>query len=198
MKEEGWKERKEGKEQRNKGRRIENNNRFLYYWHRFFLDPWVYDGRGCSCLIYLGHAQFITAPQSKMKTSKRNVLVVTSKASTVSCFLFGQDLFGKLVSFRLILQPRKTVLFPVINKAATAVDPPIPDPVWSGRPSWEELCPRWQSPGLTSGASHYPPPHILWKRTWPFQTSGAWSDRNVLCSTRFMKLFEVYVTPCIL
>lgn len=31
---------KEGrKEQRNEGRRIENNNRFLYYWHRFFLDP---------------------------------------------------------------------------------------------------------------------------------------------------------------
>lgn len=57
-----------------------------------------------------------------------------SEASLVSCFLFWRDLFGKVVSFGLILQPREVVLFPWMSKAASAKDPKIPGPIWSRRP----------------------------------------------------------------
>ena len=81
---EGTKERMERRKRKGKkgGRKTENINSFI-----IGTDLPVYS-RGCSCLVYLDHAQFNSVLLSKMKISKRSVLEVTSKASVTPCFLF--------------------------------------------------------------------------------------------------------------
>lgn len=75
----GRKEQKKGRKEEKKNERKGRKGRkeiiaFLYYWRRFFPDLPADDGRGGTCLISLGRAQFFIAPLSKIKTSERNVL----------------------------------------------------------------------------------------------------------------------------
>lgn len=78
-KKQGRKEQKKGRKEKKKNERKGRKGgkeiiAFLYYWRRFFPDIPADDGRGGTCLISLGRAQFFIAPLSKIKTSERNVL----------------------------------------------------------------------------------------------------------------------------